>query len=186
MDNGRVELVELDVNGNTLAQARAPAVFGWFRWLSGLQFVLNDGGRIFVFDASTGDIRVYATGEVADVQKGRIVWRSCDAQIRCTLNVGSNTNPTWRNLGAVAALDDGAIAPDGNLVILHDRTQLTLHDMRSGVERPLRGPHFVTWTPDSRFVITRDSLGRYSAHDVASDRVFEFDIPVNAERLIAV
>lgn len=180
------ELSEIDAAGNVYARAKLPDGFGAFGWLSGTDFVLSGGGRIFLFDAKTGQARNYAIGDVSTVQSERVVWRGCEAQLRCTLYVGTSTNPTWRNLGELPYLNEDALSPDANWATVFTAGALQLRDLRTNRDRliPYNGSPR-GWTPDSRFLLLRSERG-FAALEVATDRIIDLKAPVDAGTFIAI
>lgn len=175
-------LVEVDLAGRSHSRVSSPTAFRSATWLQGTEVAIAAGGRMFINNASTGAIRLYASGDLEQIDNGHIVWRSCPTISTCTNYVGTATNPTRYAFTETYYLNDNAVSPDGNYFVLGTETESYLVDLRSGARRSL-GSGVISsqaWSSDARWVFLQIGVYDVRAVEIDGDRehTLRFPVPV--------
>lgn len=126
------------------------------------QLLVQRAGRLYLLQRG-GGVREYAIGDFMGSRGGWVLWRGCDEQMRCRLNIGTAQQPVvhsherddwemWANGFGVGLAPDGAsvvatrpgqVRPA--LVRLEDGVSLVDVDLETQID----------WTPDGEWAFVR-------------------------------
>lgn len=134
------------------------------------------------YEVRPGSIERITTGALLAIGPTRWLTEECDDHHRCTRDIIDRDTGEHRVLGPTSDTNDppGVISPDGSIAALVSsepdgtRAALRLVDLNTGAERTThvlanRDASYnggaLAWTPDSRWLLAVDALGRVVAVD---------------------